>query len=170
MSSVEEEPFSAWAFPPAGLQCSAVFLQQIPSSLGDNPSLLFFSLGIDKCPSPFLLLPMPLRISYRQSGEALRKHHTRCHPNCQIFKALSYHISSFVAKNGKIRFPFPVSVFLSKYKLDFTNFILVYTNSLFFPRQYIRLLTKIKDTKKSPFGRTEILAKRRFIIFETSSQ
>ena len=108
MSSMEEEPFSAWAFPPAGLQYSAVFLQQIPSSLGDNPSLLFFSLGIDKCPSPFLLLPMPLRISYRQSGEALRKHHTRCHPNCQIFKALSYHISSFVAKNGKIYFPFPV--------------------------------------------------------------
>ena len=168
MSSVEEEPFSAWAFPPAGLQYSAVFLQQIPSSLGDNPSLLFFSLGIDKCPSPFLLLPMPLRISYRQNGEALRKHHTRCHPNCQIFKALSYHISSFVAKNGKIVFLFPYQFF--KYQLVFTNFILVNTNSLFYPSQYKRLLIKIKATKKSPLSKTEILAKRRFIVFETSSQ
>jgi hypothetical protein len=68
---------------------------------------------------------------------------------------------------GKFVFLFPYQFF--KYELDFTNFILVYTNSLFFPRQYFIAFTKQKKQKKSPLDRTEILAKRRFIVFETSS-
>jgi len=60
---------------------------------------------------------------------------------------------------GKFVFLF-LYVFISKYQLDFTNFILVYTNSLFFYRQYIYNFYKTLNHK------TEAHKWRSYAIYE----
>jgi len=59
-------------------------------------------------------------------------------------------------KMGKFVFLFPYQFF--KYQLDFTNFILVNTNSLFFPRQYTRF-NKGKSQKNRPLAGPKSLPK-----------
>jgi len=68
---------------------------------------------------------------------------------------------------GKFVFLFPYQFF--KYQLVFTNFILVNTNSLFYPRQYTRF-NKDKSHKKIALWQDRDPCQKAIHFFETSPQ